>query len=354
MRHNKIKIISNQNMGLLAYRFMNENEEWVHIDSASQLSRNEYKYASLSNKSEEIIEIIDDVYNVGNRGVDIVLECSTEEYRYFNSILQARGDLSIQAKGIDLDENRRNEDVHTRVEKKTNNVDNSKLLKNTTEKKRSSKKKKKQKEVSKGGFDKINEKKVVGNIENRLDSNAKEENIYDDIFCEKKNICIVVAGKVNSGKSTLIEALGDLDSEKLKINKQSNYTVYIDDSKELIWYEINGIDFGKEYVQKAKQEIESIANENMTVFIYCFSTNKIEDIEIRLILELKNKYPNTRYLCALTSCIDDDAYEIADKMSQYLAGIKVMPVLAKDKKMKQGIIPAYGLEEIIKNIYGGR
>lgn len=328
MKQNKIKIISNQAIGTLAYFVMNENEEWVHVDRASPLSKNEFTHASLFDKAEQIIEIIDDVYNVRDRGVEIELEGSDQEKHYINSVLKAKNvDLAIQVQKKDI-----------------NNSDEDGLKRNSTETCQN----------HKNIPNKNNPKQIVYSTKKTPSSDEEETSLYSNISCKKSGTYIVVAGKVNSGKSTLIEALGEFNSARLRVTRQTNCTVYIDDSKDQKWYEIMGIDLGKEYIQKAKMEIERIAFDSMTVFMYCFSTNKIEDTEIQLILDLKSKYPNTRFLCALTSCIDDDACDIAENMSSYLDGIKVIPVLARDKKLKQGIVPAYGLDDIMKYLYGGK
>lgn len=334
MKHNKIKIISNQTIGILSYFIMNENEEWVHVDGASPLSKIEFTHALLFDKAEQIIAIIDDVYNVGNRGVDIELECSDKEYHYFISILQTKKtDLSIQAEKIA--NNRSEEDG---------------VKRNDTEIYLNSKKK----QTAKNRPNKNTPKQLVSSTKKASTSNEEETSLYSEMSCKKRGTYVVVAGKVKSGKSMLIEALGEFNSARLSVTQQPNCKVYMDERKDQKWYEIEGIDLGKEYVQKAKMEIERIAFEGMTVFMYCFSTNKIEDAEIQLILELKRNYPNTRFLCVLTSCIDDDAYDTAERMSSYLDGIKVIPALAKEKKIKQGMVSAYGLDDITKYLYGGK
>ena len=283
----------------------NENGEWVHVDSASPLSKKEFTRASLNEIAESIIDIIDDVYNVVNRGVDIEVECSDDEYKCLQKILQMKEiSISIQEK-----KNVTNTQSANKLSKKDDRKINSSSQKNT--------------------------------------SNV-------DISFQKRNTYVVIAGKVLSGKTTLIEELGKLNSLNFKSSKKDGYIEYINPNKDQIWYEVKGIDLGKQFVLQAEKEIDKIATVGMDVFIYCFSTSKIETIETDLMLKIKGKYPNARILGVLTSCVDEDCNDLAELMSNLLGGIKVIPVLAKDKKIKQGIIPAYGLDEITRYIYGAK
>jgi len=244
----------------------NENAEWIHAPNTSPLSRKEYTNASLYDNAEKIISVIADEYNTGNRGVDLELECSADEYLFMCSVLSKK--------------------------------------------------------------------------------------YADTISCKQKKSKIVIAGKVGSGKTTLIEELGKHNGIKFII-KEKNYTVYEDDSNR-VWYELNGIDLGKEYVKQTQDGINWLADAGMTVFIYCLSTSKIEELEAKLILGIQSKYPNVKILVVLTSCIDEDYTENAEKMSNSINSIKVLPVLAKDKKTKQGVISTYGLDDVSKFIYGGK
>lgn len=305
MKRNSVKIISNKALNTISYFMKNENGEWVHVDSASPLSKKEFTRASLKEIAEKIIDIIDDVYNVGNRGVDIEVECSDDEYKCLQKILQMKG-ISI---GIQEKKNATNTQSANKPSKKDDRKINSSGQKN------------------------------MSNV---------------DISFQKRNMYVVIAGKVLSGKTTLIEEMGKLNSLNFKSSKKDGYIEYINPDKDQIWYEVKGIDFGKQFVLQAEKEIDKIATVGMDVFIYCFSTSKIETIETDLMLKIKEKYPNARILGVLTSCVDEECNDLADLMSNLLGGIKVIPVLAKDKKIKQGIIPAYGLDEITRYIYGAK
>lgn len=305
MKRNSVKIISNKALNTISYFMKNENGEWVHVDSASPLSKKEYTRASLKEIAEKIIDIIDDTYNVGNRGVDIEVECSDDEYKCLKNILQ------MKEMGISIQEKRNVTSIQS-----------------------------------------VNKSAKNDERKNELSDQKNTSNV--DISFRKRNTCVVIVGKVLSGKTTLIEELGKLNSLDFQSNKKDGYIEYINPDKDQIWYEVNGIDLGKQFVLQAEKEIDKIATNGMDAFIYCFSTSKIEAIETALLLNIKEKYPNTRMLGVLTSCIDEECSDLADSMSDLIGGIKVIPVLAKDKKIKQGTIPAYGLDELTRYIYGAK
>ena len=305
MRRNSIKIIGNEAVNTISYYIKNENGEWVHVDSASPLAKREFTKATIKEIAEKIIETIDDVYNVGNRGVDIEVECSDEEFTYLRKALQGK-ELSIKIQEIESD-------ACTQISN-------------------------------------MSSKKTA----NEIDVSVKIGEMNGDISCQKRNTYVVVAGKVLTGKTTLIEELGKFNSLNFRMSKHVECMEYVNPNKDQVWYEVKGIDIGKQCIIRVEEEIDRIASNGMDVFIYCFSTNKVEFAETELMIKIKERYPNTRILGVLTSCVDDDCNDLVDNMSNLLAGIKVIPVLAKDKKTKQGTIPAYGLDEITKYIYGAK
>lgn len=88
MRCNSIKIISNRVAGTISYYMKNEMDEWIHVDRSSPLSRKEYTETSIYESAEKIIEVIDNTYNMGNRGVNLEMECSDDEFIYLSSLIE--------------------------------------------------------------------------------------------------------------------------------------------------------------------------------------------------------------------------------------------------------------------------
>lgn len=268
MEHNKIKIVSNIKLRRIAYYFKNESSEWMRVPNSSGLSRKEFCETTISEKIYDIIKIIDDVYNPGNRGVEVLFEGTDEEYT---------------------------------------------IIRNT----------------------------------------VKKANMCDSIICNQKKAKIAVVGKIGSGKTTLIESIGEHLTTNFSKKKNAQYDVFIDEKGNTEWYELKGIDLGKEYITQSNAVLTELAESGMTVLVYCLSTYKVEELEEKLILEFSGQHPEINILITLTSCVDEDAASYAEQISSRL-NKKVIPVLAKEKKTRNGSIPAYGLEQAVQYIYEGK
>ena len=84
MKRNTLKIISNPYTKQLSYFFKNEMGEWDVLSSNSPLSRKYYTNTSIKERGHEILDIINNVYNRKNKGVDIVFEGTSKEYSYLD------------------------------------------------------------------------------------------------------------------------------------------------------------------------------------------------------------------------------------------------------------------------------
>ena len=302
MRCNSIKIISNQVARTISYYMKNEADEWIHVDSASPLSRKEYTETSIYESAEKIIEVIDDIYNIGNRGVHLEIECTDDEFTYWSSL----------------------------IEKKYSDANLSSTQKGT-----------------------IGQSEPSVSNEKDEKSGKKDKKEISNILFTQNKMQVAFAGKISSGKTTLINALAELNHIDFSVSQESDYILRQNKERSQLWYEIAGIDIGKINIEKAYTTIKGLVKAGMDVLIYCFSTNKMEATEKNILLNIRSEFPNVRILAVLTSCVDDDTV-YAERMSNSLKGIKALPVLAKDKKVKNGIIPAYGLEDISRFIYGGK
>lgn len=74
MPHNQVKIVSNAQKKTLMFYIKNESQEWRLVSNDSVLSRAEYTQTSIEDRAEDIVHIINSVYNPGNRGVDILFD----------------------------------------------------------------------------------------------------------------------------------------------------------------------------------------------------------------------------------------------------------------------------------------
>lgn len=182
---------------------------------------------------------------------------------------------------------------------------------------------------------------------------VKKLNMSDSIICNQKKAKIAVVGKICSGKTTLIESIGEHLNTNFSKKENAQYNVFIDKKGNTEWYELKGIDLGKEYITQSKAVLTELAESGMTVLVYCLSTYKVEELEEKLILEFSEQYPEINVLIALTSCVDEDAALYAEHISGQL-NKKVIPVFAQEKKTRNGSIPAYGLEQTVQYIYEGK
>lgn len=80
MLRNQIKIISNPQRHSLAFYYKTDAGGWRLVTNDSDLSRKEYIDATIQSRAEDIIRVINSVYNPGNRGVDISFEGEEKDF----------------------------------------------------------------------------------------------------------------------------------------------------------------------------------------------------------------------------------------------------------------------------------
>ena len=59
-------------------------------------------------------------------------------------------------------------------------------------------------------------------------------------------------------------------------------------------------------------------------------------------------------ILALTKYTDEEGASYSNQLSNRMKGVKVIPLLAKDLKTRQGTIEAYGLDILDQAIFEGR
>ena len=74
MKRNALRIVCNPGTNRISYYFRNELGEWMILSGNSPLTRQFYTKTTIKERSKEIIEKIDEVYNRKNKGVDIYFE----------------------------------------------------------------------------------------------------------------------------------------------------------------------------------------------------------------------------------------------------------------------------------------
>lgn len=255
MRRNSLKIISNHVARTVSYYIKNEADEWVSVDRSSPLSRKECTETSIYESAEKIIEIIDNIYNTGNRGVDLEMECTDNEFIHLSSLIKKRyGDANIsstrKAVARQLEPAGSKEDIG-KPGKKDQKEEYIKVEKDGEDS-----------HHSYDSTEKITAAVPIDNTENVL----LKENV--NIVCRQNKMQVAFAGKISSGKTTLMDALAELNNIKFSVSHKSDYTLYQNMEGSQLWYEITGIDIGKINVERACTTIKNLIKEGMNVLIY--------------------------------------------------------------------------------------
>ena len=184
-----------------------------------------------------------------------------------------------------------------------------------------------------------------------------------NIECQLGTTKIAVVGKKSVGKSFLIEGLEDLQGFKYSKTKQNEYLKYADECNHAEWYEVMGIELGKDNVEKAFETVKKLSEEGLSAVIYCVSATcgRIEEIEKNLIKKIVDSFVELKVMIALTMCYKDDIQEAIDEVEKITDHIKMVPVLAKEYKTglknengESMTIAPFGLEEVSMFVFEGR
>jgi len=187
-----------------------------------------------------------------------------------------------------------------------------------------------------------------------------------DIVCTMGVTKIAVVGKVNVGKTCLIEGMETLQGYKYSINKYPAYLQYSDEGNHAEWFEINGIDLGIENVNKAYRAVSQLIEKDLSAIVYCVnaSMGRLEEIEREFILRIVEEHPSITVLIALTMSIKADYKSVTNELEKITNQIRVIPTLAKEYeietmdedsgKEKKYVKEPFGLDALSKYIFERR
>jgi nucleoside-triphosphatase THEP1 len=257
MKRNQIKIVSNSNIRGFSYFFQNEKGEWNPVTDSSPLSRDNYTTLPIRENADKILQVINDTYNPGNRGVDIYFEGSDKDFE----------SLCIVA----------------------------------------------------------------------------SENFFGSISCYKRN-SIAIAGKAKAGKTTLISELVAKRGYNLQTISKENLVEHSEDETGVTWYEMPSIDSGL---------FDELSQNGITSLVYCLYNYKIEKPEEDFIRHVREQYPGVKVIIALTRCLEEDTDEMVNEVKRCVGEVEIIPVLARDYPVRNGVIAAYGVDEIIQLLFSG-
>ena len=190
-----------------------------------------------------------------------------------------------------------------------------------------------------------------------------------------KNIDIIVMGKTGSGKSTLINAVLEEDlaptgtgqavtkknevySKKMMIpigdNNNGQYSMI---GCQLNMYDTVGLEIDnvitertlediKKHIQNTKSKMET---DDIHLVWFCVNnrSSRFESYELDLIRKLSIEY-EIPFVIVLTQCFSDEEGELEEKIRKNLQEVSRHRVLAKDYSTRGGIIPAYGVADLLK------
>ncbi len=266
MSRNRIKIICNPQTDTLSYQFQNEQRVWMTVSRFSALAERRYTETNIRQSAPAILDIINTVYNPGNRGTDIFFEGPDKDYDY-------------------------------------------------------------------------------------LCKAVNERFSGENISCVQQTIRVAIGGKPGVGKTTLIEALAQKQGVHYTVEPQTGWKHYKSKSTPVEWFELEDIDFGVENIRKAEHTVGVLAEQGLSLFLYCFRSASVGRAEIGLIQHIRDQHPEISLSGILTNAVSTDDTVTAGKLSR-MTGIRVLPVIAKDQKTRDGVIKAFGLEDVLRVIFG--
>lgn len=175
-----------------------------------------------------------------------------------------------------------------------------------------------------------------------------------NLQCIIQKTLVAVVGQCSSGKTVLIEELIKHRGTCCQQTIVEGVRVYTDETGTTVWYEIPGIDIGLESVNAARAMFEKLVNEGLTSLVYCLGTSKLEPLEEEFIAHVQNMHPSIHILVVLTQFKEEESDVFVDQLSTQLNGVKVIPVLARDIRIRGGVIRAYGIDGVDSYIFEGK
>lgn len=188
---------------------------------------------------------------------------------------------------------------------------------------------------------------------------------------------IVIMGKTGAGKSTLLNTIIEEEvaptgigqavtkenavySRRLLLplgvmNANGCYGLV---GKQVNLYDTVGLEIDKNITERTLKGIQQFVTKarknekekDVTIVLFCVSyrSNRFEAYEMDLIKTLSIDY-EIPFVIALTQCIGDEESELEKQLKRDLPEIAMTRVLAKDYKIRGGIVKAFGITDLLRS-----
>lgn len=190
------------------------------------------------------------------------------------------------------------------------------------------------------------------------------------------NLNLVIMGKTGAGKSTLINAVLDENlaptgsgQAVTKENKVYSKTVLLPlgiesmpgqygmVGRKINLYDTVGLEMDSNLTRKTLENIRQFivmaqkSEKDKDITLVCFCVNcrssRFEKYELELIRELSVEY-EIPFVIAITQCYSCEKGELEKQIERDLPEITLIRVLAKEYKTRGGVIPAFGINEFLR------